>query len=443
MRRLPLLAALSLLVPGPLLAMGGAPPEEPAAPTQAAVPTVTVEAAALAEVQRRVPLSGTLVARAEVQVYPQVEGLEIVALGAEAGDRVEKGQELARLSDATVRAQLAQAEAELQRASAGVSQAESQISSAEAALTQAAAALERARSLRRSGSGTQASLDQSVAAEAAARAAAISAREGLAVARAAEAQARAAREIAQLNLDRTRIVSPVAGRVASRSAQMGSIASAASGPMFTLIADGSVEFQGEVIETDLPLLRAGQPAELQVAGVGRVTGRVRQLPAAVDATTRLGLVRVGLDHDERLLTGLFASGDIITDRHEAVTVPASAILADASGSRVQVVADGAVETRPVEAGLLWQDRREILEGLAAGETVIARAGAFFATGDRVNATTGDLDTPAVASAEPAAQVLAVPPSATLATPAAAATLEAPVPIPTEPLVPAAEPEAGP
>lgn len=418
MRRLPLLAALILLVPGPLLAMGGAPPEAPPAP--AAVPTVTVDAAAVTEVQRRVPLSGTLVARAEVQVYPQVEGLEIVSLGAEAGDRVEKGQELARLSDATVRAQLAQAEAELQRAVAGVSQAESQISSAEAALTQAVTTLDRAQSLRRSGSGTQATLDQAVAAEAAARAAALNALEGLAVARAAEAQARAAREIAQLNVDRTRIVSPVEGRVASRSAQLGSIASAASGPMFTLIADGSIEFQGEVIETDLPELRPGQPAELQVAGVGPVVGRVRQLPAAVDATTRLGLVRVELDPDGRLLTGLFASGDIITDRHDAVTVPASAVLADGSGSRVQVVAGGVVETRAVDAGLLWQDRREIRDGLAAGETVIARAGAFFTTGDRVNTTTGELDAAPVAAARPADPA---PAASALATPAAAATID--------------------
>lgn len=443
MRRLPLLAALVLLAPGPLLAMGGAPPEEAAAPVAAAVPTVTVEPAAMAEVQRRVPLSGTLVARTEVQVYPQVEGLEIVSLGAEAGDRVEKGQELARLSDATVQAELDQAAAELQRATAGVSQAQSQISSAEAALIQAVTALERARSLRQSGSGTQASLDQAIAAEAAAQATAINAREGLAVAQATEAQARVAREIAQLNLDRTRIVSPVEGRVASRSAQLGGIASAASGAMFTLIADGSIEFQGEVIETDLPQLRPGQPAELQVAGVGPVTGRVRQLPAAVDATTRLGLVRIELDHDDRLLAGLFSSGDIITDRHEAVTVPASAILADGSGSHVQVVAEGVVETRAVDAGLLWQDRREIRKGLAAGEAVIARAGAFFTTGDRVNATTGSLDAPAVASAEPAAQPAAATPSVGLATPAAAATIEKDMPPATEPVAPAAQPGAQP
>lgn len=429
MRRLVFLALL-LLVPGVALSMGGAPPEAGAEQVQPALPTVTVEPAAMAEVQRRVPLSGTLVARAQVQVYPQVEGLEIVSLGAEPGDRVEAGQELARLSDTTLRAQLAQADAELQRAVASVSQAQSQISSTEAALAQAVTALERAQSLRRSGSGTQAALDQAVVAEAASRAAAASAREGLAVAQAVEAQARAAREIAQLNLDRTRIVSPVDGRVASRNAELGSIASAAAGAMFTLIADGSIEFEGEVIETDLPLLRPDQPAEIEVAGVGRVNGRVRQLPAAVDATTRLGLVRVELDADDRLLTGLFASGDIITDRREAVTVPASAILADASGERVQVVTDGVVETRAVDAGLLWQARREIREGVAEGETVIARAGAFFTTGDRVNTTTEDLDAPpTVALAATIAPV--TEPEGETPTAAATATIEAATPVQTD------------
>lgn len=400
MRRLSVLAAIALLFPGPLLAMGGAPPEKaPATDAQAAVPTVTVAPAAMAEVQRRVPLSGTLVARAQVQVYPQVEGLEIVSLGAEAGDRVEAGQELARLSDATFRVQLAQEDAELQRAEAAVSQAQSQIASSEAALTQTVTALERARSLRQSGNGSQAALDQAVVAEAAARGAASSARQGLAVAQAVEARAGATREIAQLNLERTRILSPVEGRVAGRNAEQGSIASAASGAMFTLIADGSIEFQGEVIETDLPQLRPGQPVELDVAGIGRVDGQVRQLPASVDPTTRLGLVRVAVEADDRLLTGLFASGDIVTDRRDAVTVPASAILADASGERVQVVVDGMVETRAVVAGLLWKDRREIREGLEAGETVIARAGAFFTTGDRVNVTTESLDgVPVVAMA---------------------------------------------
>ena len=43
----------------------------------------------------------------------------------------------------------------------------------------------------------------------------------------------------------------------------------------------------------------------------------------------------------------------------------------------------AVATRPVRAGLLWDGRREIAEGLVPGEQVIVQAGAFFRTGDQV------------------------------------------------------------
>ena len=59
-----------------------------------------------------------------------------------------------------------------------------------------------------------------------------------------------------------------------------------------------------------------------------------------------------------------------------LTVPLTAILADAKGERVQVVRNGVVETRPVRGGLIWQGRREVLEGLKPGEQVVARAGAL-------------------------------------------------------------------
>jgi hypothetical protein len=66
-----------------------------------------------------------------------------------------------------------------------------------------------------------------------------------------------------------------------------------------------------------------------------------------------------------------------------LTVPLSAILSDAEGDYVQVVEDGIVARRPVTPGLVWQGQREIVTGLAEGETVIARSGAFFRDGDRV------------------------------------------------------------
>lgn len=436
-----LAAALALLAPVLLHA------EEQPAAAGAGVPTVTVAPAEQAEIEARVPLSGSLVARQIVQVYPQVSGLEIKALTAEAGDRVRKGQELARLSDETLSAQLAQAEAELQRASAGVGQAKSQIDSAAATLTQAATAAARARTLRRSGSGTQATLDDAAASEAGAQAAAASARDGLAVAEAAQAQAQAALDLARLNLGWTRITAPVDGRVTARAAEPGGIASPTGEPMFTLVADGSIEFAGEVIESTLPSLRVGQETRLDVAGVGPVVGSVRQLPAAVDPVTRLGIVRVALPDDPRLLTGLFASGEIVVARRRALTVPATAVLSDAQGDRVQVVRGGTVETRPVQAGLLWQGRREILSGLEDGETVILRAGAFFATGDQVAAAaeTADAGTSAVqpVAPAPAAPATAAAEAAPAAAPAPTAAASAPAPATTDAAAaPAAAPATG-
>lgn len=362
------------------------PANEPAVASEApsrVAPSVTVAAAARTEVQARVPVSGSIVARQLVRVFPQVQGPELTEILVEAGDSVTKGHVLARLSTDTLAAQLEQARAEYQRAEAGIGQAQSNIDSASASLTQAQSVLERVQRLREGGTASQSALDDAVAAEANARAQAASAADGLAVARAALAQAEAARRIAELNLERAEIVAPVDGVVVTRNAELGTLAAAGGDPMFVLLADGDVEMSAEVIETALGNLKPGDAAEVTVAGAGTVLGTVRLVPASVDPVTRLGVMRIALDDDEGIRIGQFASGWVITDRHQAVTVPASAVLADDTGERVQVVRNGAVETRPVRAGLLWDGRREIIEGLAQGEQVIVRSGAFFRTGDQV------------------------------------------------------------
>ncbi len=356
--------------------------EAGAAPAPAAQPA-TVEPARITPVELRVPVSGSLVARLPALVYPQLSGAEVTELLVEPGDRVTKGQVLARLSQSAVRAQLAQAEAEAQRSDASVRQARNQIDSAEATFAQALAALKRTRQLQQGGSATRAALDDVIAAEAAARAQAASARDGLAVAEAARAQAEAAVDLARLNLDWTEVTSPVDGVVSARAAQLGAMGSATGDPMFTIISDGSIEWQAEVVETALKRLKLGDPATASVAGLGEVSGHVRRLPAAVDPSTRLGELRITLDPAEGVRTGLFASGWVTVDRHDGLTVPLTAVLEDADGQVVQVVADDRVETRPVTAGIIWQGRREILAGLKPGEQVIARAGAFFRDGDRV------------------------------------------------------------
>src|ERR671916_161136 len=72
-------------------------------------PRVTVAEARTKEVVADVTVTGTLVARKEVLVTPQVEGLRVTSLFAYVGDQVASGQVLAKLDRASVETELAQA----------------------------------------------------------------------------------------------------------------------------------------------------------------------------------------------------------------------------------------------------------------------------------------------------------------------------------------------
>lgn len=348
------------------------------------VASVTVAIAKPARMIGQVPVSGTLVPQEEILVYPQVSGSTIDALMVDIGDSVVAGQVLARLNDSTLTAQLAQARAEFARAEASVNQARSQIASAVAGQTQTSAALERATALRENGAGTQASLDQAIANEQTAAAAVASARDGLAVAEAQRQQAQASLDIAALNLDRATLRAPSAGLISARNGQLGAIAASGGEPIFRIIRDSKIEVEAEVIETALGTISVGDPVQLRIAGTGTATGTVRRISPTVDATNRLGTIRIAISADSRLRTGVFASGEITTEERDALAVPTAAVLTDADGTFVLVVADRQLEKRSIVAGLIWDGLREVVSGVAVDEVVVARAGAFFGDGDTIN-----------------------------------------------------------
>ena len=376
---MPVLALLAL-IGAASLGMAAVAQDAPADPP---LPRVTVAPVEMAEVVARVAVSGTLVAREEVLVTPQVSGFPIEALVHDVGDRVAAGEVVARLDDRTLQAQLMQAEAELARARAAVRQARSQIDSARANADEAASALDRTRRLRDAGTTTQAVLDQSVAAELTARATLQAAQDGLAVAEAQVQQAQAARDIAALNARNAIIRAPVSGVIAERAGRVGAVAGGTGEPLYRIIRDGAVELEAEVIETELGAVAVGQAAELRVAGIGPVAGEVRRVSPTVDPVTRLGTVRISLVADG-LRPGLFATGWIVTERRTAPTVPVASVLTDAGGDHVLALDGDTLVRRNVTAGLVSDDLREIVDGVAADDVVVARAGGFFAAGDRVD-----------------------------------------------------------
>jgi len=351
-------------------------------------PTVTATLAREREFVERLFVSGTLVARDEAMVGAQIDGLRIVEVLAEDGDRVEKGQILARLDRSQLDALLAQNDAALARADAAIAQARNQVDQSEAIRAQAAADLLRARKLE-PGIITQATLDQRVAAARSTEAQVAAAESALAVANADKRSREAERRELMVRIDRTDVRAPVAGLVSRRSARLGALAVGSGDPLFRIITDGAIELEADVPEDSLAELALGMLANVDLPGPNNsVSGTVRLVSSEVDQTTRLGKVRIALAAQAHI--GSFASASIVLARRTSVAVPAAAIAQTGSGDSVLVVHEGHIVQRTVTTGLTNDAETEITAGIAVGEAVVVRAAAFLRNGDAVRAVASGL-----------------------------------------------------
>jgi HlyD family secretion protein len=180
---------------------------------------------------------------------------------------------------------------------------------------------------------------------------------------------------------------PAAGVVTSASAVIGSMASAQAEPLFRIAGQGEMELLAEVPVRTLARLAVDQSAKVEIIGVGELPGKVRLFSGGINPTTQLGQVRIFVGSDSRLRTGAFGRATVQIGQRCAPAIPLSAVLYGPGGAVVQVARSGRIETRRVLVGLLDKGQAEVREGLAEGETVVARAGAFLRDGDRVRAVT--------------------------------------------------------
>lgn len=362
---------LRLLMISPLLltaACGGAPEDKKEEPLR-----VTVVRAAPADMAQTLRLSGTLSAREDIAVSTPLQGLKIVAVYADAGDTVKRGQVLAQLEDVNADSQLRQTEAQLARAKA-------QLRSQQAAAAEAAATLKRYRPLAEADALSRQELDQQKSAAATAAA-------NVEAAKADIAQLQAQLKDSRNQRGKTQIVAPADGVIAKRNAEAGAL----TGPdaLFHIIKDGTVELAADAGADELPLLQNGAQAQVSVRGRNEaVGGTVRLVPPEIDSSTRLGKVRITLAHSDGLYTGTYGEANIrLPSYRAAAALPETAVSFDSEGkaSVLAVDGNGRVSRVAVTAGRKQGGMVEIVSGLANGRMVVRRASAFVNEGDTVKA----------------------------------------------------------
>lgn len=352
------------------------------APTLPAITVSTVETRLLRD---RVIVSGLVNPVEEVQVAPLIEGQPIETLLADVGDWVTEGQVLATLSKTTLELQKSQYQASLASAEATIAQSEAQLLEAQASADEAQRVNERTAALKAQGTASQAAADQASANAIASTARVTVAVQSLEAARAQLSLVQAQLANVDLQLSRTEVKAPVAGEITRRNAVIGSIASGAGQPMFTLIRDGALELSGDVAEIDLMRLAPGQTVSMIAVGApDRLTGTVRLVEPTIDTTTRLGRARITIDEPEGVRAGMFMDAEILVAERETIAVPVTAVGASSEGSTVMKVTDGTVARIPVKTGIRDGGWIEIVEGLSPGDTVVTKAGAFVRDGDKIN-----------------------------------------------------------
>lgn len=179
------------------------------------------------------------------------------------------------------------------------------------------------------------------------------------------------------------VTAPVAGVIATSTAQIGNLASAKGEALFTIVARSEYDLVGLVATSDVRKLAVNQTATVRIAGAGDIDGKVRRIGPTVEPNIQQGMVYIGISSQKRLLLNASGRALIKTGQSCNVAVPLTAVQYSSAGTVVQLIRRNRVETKRVEIGLMSGGNIEVRDGLNDGDIVVARAGALLREGDPV------------------------------------------------------------
>lgn len=313
----------------------------------------------------------------EATVGSESNGLKVASVLVNVGEKVSRGQVLARFVSDSVKADL------------DLSQA--QLAEAEAAVGEASANAERARNLTAAGALSAQQIQRMLTAEQTAKAK-------------LEAQ-RALVQLKRLRLSQTEVLAPDDGVISSRSATVGAVVPAGQ-ELFKLIRGGRLEWRAEVTPEESVRLQAGIAAQIRSNDGSVIMGKVRMVAPSMNERTHSVLAYIDLPSVSMIKAGMFVQGQILLGDSSAVVLPQSAVVVRDGNSYIfRLEEDGRVSQQRVTTGRRGGDRIEILSGIDLSARFVLDGAAFLSDGDVVSVASADERsrqeaTPAGVSANP-------------------------------------------
>jgi RND family efflux transporter MFP subunit len=324
-----------------------------------------------ADIGEQITVVGNLVGDATVSVAPRAAG-RLQEITVRLGDRVSRGQRIAKIEDYELIEQVKQAEAAIEVSEATIRQREADLDLARGNAERSRSLFERKILAKQALDDTESRLQSAMA--------------SLDLARAQHSQSKARLDELRITLNNTVITSPVNGFVARRGVDPGAFVSQ-NAPVVDVVDIGRVRLVANVVEKDLKQVRAGNATQAQVdAYPGETfTGRIARVSPVLDPTTRTAPIEIEIPNtDFRLKPGMYARVGIATGgRKDALVVPTNAVV-DLGGRRgVFIPRNDVAVFRIVQVGLEQPKVTEVLGGLEENETVITTGSAALRDGDRI------------------------------------------------------------
>ncbi|MGH9851647.1 MAG: efflux RND transporter periplasmic adaptor subunit [Blastocatellia bacterium] len=363
---------------------GKSPTDKPRAVAKTKVKAVAVER----QQQRRiVEAVGSLFAFDEVTVSSEAEG-RVEQVMVDVGDRVAKGQVLARVSPVELELTVEQQRAALRQARARLGLGENdgelkdarqaaEVKKAAADLLDAEQKYQRARSLLETGVIPRQQFDEAEARYKSAKATYDLAVQQVENLRASMQQTQATLNLANKRLRDTQIRAPFAGHVKTREVTVGQYLKVQT-PVMTIVNIDPLRVRLSVPEKMAPWVRVGRDVKLSLeAFPGReFVGRISRINPAVDEKTRtFEIEALVANHSGDLKPGSFVKATIQSDKVDSIlTIPYNAAAYLFGAYKVFVIEGKTIKEREVKLGDRIGERVEIIEGLQTGDKIAIAEG---------------------------------------------------------------------
>ena len=188
------------------------------------------------------------------------------------------------------------------------------------------------------------------------------------------------------HLKDTKIVAPFRGEISRKYVDAGALVSPST-PLVNLVYTETLKIVANVLEKDIPLLKAGMKAKIRVESYPEKVfeGRVEKINSALDLSTRTLQAEIYIPNSDRFLKpGMFANVEVVLlEKPQTLVIPREAVMGAGSEISVFVVEGKRAVRKPVALGYEQDRMVEILKGLNEGDQVVIKGQQLIKDGSAI------------------------------------------------------------